>query len=145
MALTVGTNSWITITEADEYLQHDMSAGEWFELVTTGKKGSNTKENVLVTAFKEISASPLVDIPKDSTDVNVKYAQAEMALYLLKFYDEIYSRRASIASGLSSFKYSEREERFDTSEGGGSTTLPSNVLGLLNEYVQSNTTVELTV
>lgn len=145
MALEVGTNSWITVAEADSYLELNMSASDWFDLVATGKKGSITKESVLVTAFNEINASPLVSVDTDSTDTRVKSAQAEMALFILKHYDELFGRRAAIASGLSSFDYSERSEEFNARDGGGSPSLPGNVLGLLNEYSQANTTVELQV
>lgn len=145
MALVVGTNSWITVAEADAYLQYNMGAEDWFKLVVTGEKGSITKESVLVTAFNEITASPLVSVAANSTDARVKNAQAEMTLFLLKYYDELYGRRASIASGLSSFSYSERREDFNMRDGGGSPTLPSNVLGLLNDYQQSNLTVDLQV
>lgn len=145
MALTVGINTWITVVEADAYLQYNMSAEEWFDLVVVGAKGTMTKESILVTAFNEIIASPLVAVDADNTDDRVKAAQSEMALFLLKFYDEMYGRRASIASGLSSFSYSERSEDFNSRDGGGSPSLPGNVLGLLNEYSQANTTVDLQV
>lgn len=145
MALTVGINTWITVVEADAYLQYNMSAEEWFDLVVVGAKGTMTKESILVTAFNEIIASPLVAVDADNTDDRVKAAQSEMALFLLKFYDEMYGRRATIASGLSSFSYSERSEDFNSRDGGGSPSLPGNVLGLLNEYSQANTTVDLQV
>jgi len=143
MALLVGTNSWITVAQADDYLQHNMNAEAWFDLVAVGAKGSQSRENILITAFNEINSSPIVNIGVDSTDQNVMNAQAEMALFLLSNYDTIYSGRAIVASGISSFTYSEREEQYDTSEGGGVTSLPANVIGFLNAYVQSNTTVEL--
>lgn len=145
MALSVGTNSWITVDEADDYLADKMNASDWFDIVVTGKKGSVTKESILITAFNEIKASPLVDVDTLSTDERVKSAQAEMALFLLQFYDELFGRRAAIASGLSSFIYSEREENFNSRDGGGSPGLPSNVLGFLNDYSQANTTVDLQV
>lgn len=143
MALTVGTNSWATVAQADAYLENNMGAEDWFALAPSGAKGSASKENVLVTAYTEIMSSPLVTVPVDSTDSGVISAQAEMALYLLNFRDEMYGRRASIATGLSEFTYSERKETFNSRDGGGSPTLPGNVLGLLIAYSSANTTVEL--
>lgn len=143
MALVVGSNSWETVAEADDYLENKMNASEWFELSTVGARGAVSKESVLITAYNEILASPLVNISKDSSDNNVKNAQSEMALFILQYYDELMDRRASIASGLSSFSASKIHEAYSSLEGGGSPTLPSNVIGLLFDYNTANTTVEL--
>jgi len=143
MALLVGTNSWVTISEANDYLQHNIDAEEWFDLVAEGAKGAQSRENLLVTAYNEIQASPIISIDANSTDVNVKHAQVEMALFLLNNYDTIKSGRAAIASGLSAFTYSERSESYNVRDGGGASSLPSNVIGYLNTYIQTNTTVEL--
>ncbi len=143
MAVEVGVNSWITVSEADDYLENNMDSEEWFELVESGKKGSMDKSNILVTAYRELMSSQLVEISADNTDINVKNAQAEMAIFLLKYYTEIFDRRASIASGLSSLTSSKIKEEFDTSEGGGTATIPGNVLGLLVQYNTGNTTVSL--
>jgi len=145
MALLVGTNSWTTVVEADDYLQNRMSSEQWFLLPVTGLPGTGSKENLLVTAYYEIQASPIVDISANSTDLNVKHAQIEMSMFLLKYYDSISDGRAAIASGISSFRYSERSESYNTRDGGGAISLPANVTGLLNDYIQSNTTVQLKV
>lgn len=143
MALIVGTNTWATVAEADGYLTLNMSAEEWFALPVTSSPGKTSRESVMVTAFNEIASSSLVSVDKSSTDINVKNAQCEMALFLVKYYDEVYGRRAAIASGLSSFDYSERSEQFNSRDGGGSPVLPGNVLGMLIDYSDQNTTVEI--
>jgi hypothetical protein len=134
MAIVVGTNSWVTIVEADAYLTDRIEAEDWFTLSDSAGPGEVSKTSLLVTSFNWLIGSAMLEIAKSSTDDNVKNAQIEAALHLQKHYTELDDRRANIASGLKAFKFSERSETLDWKTLG----IPIHILGFLRAYQQSN-------
>ena len=129
MALTVGQNSWASVAEADAYLGDRIGAADWFSLpVSPVAPGENAKESMLVSAFYWLSNS--YSLPATLTNINVKNAQIEGALFLLDNYAEYEARRAAIASGVTDFRISKRAETFDPN----SFSIPSNIDDMLSDY-----------
>ena len=138
MALVVGTNSWVTVVEADAYLSYRISAEDWFTLADTpATPGADAKDSMLISAYMWITAYR--SISATSTDDNVKNAQIEAALFLSEHYDEVNDRRAAIATGVREFKYSRRREFLDYRVAG----LPAYIQSMLRDYGTKNTTVVL--
>lgn len=87
MALTVGTNSWVTVSEADTYFSDRVGTGDYWN-------DDAEKAAALVTAYKELTNSGHFNLPSTATQV-MKDAQCEYALYLL-----IHEPDRSIRAGL---------------------------------------------
>lgn len=130
MALVVGTNSWATVVEADNYLTDKVGATAWFELVETGEPGGESKESYLVTAFHWLSGSPNLEIGPTVVDDDVKNAQAEAAFYLLNYGDERFDREHMASSGVVEFEYSKRMEKLDINK----IQIPPYIMGMLRQY-----------
>lgn len=140
MALVVGTNSWSTVAEADDYLEDRLGSRPWFDLVESSEtKGEESKEVYLTSAFYWLMGAPQLEIGKDSTDDNVKNAQAEAALWLIDHYDELDARRAATATGVTDFSYSKRRESLDPKN----IIIPPHILGMLADYEVVNTFAQL--
>ena len=111
MAIIVGTNSWVTILEADAYLTSRAGAAEWFDLddapVTPGK---DSKESFLVTAFYWLLDDPGFGLSPALTEDYIKRAQIEAALFLSKYRVDFEIREAKKAGGVDRFKNSKWEE-----------------------------------
>lgn len=107
MALIVGTNSWVTVAEADTYFATKWGASAWATLPNA------SKESLLITAYNWIQAQSMFTIAPSATDQYIKNAQFETAWYVYKFFDEHEKRRALIASGVTRFQISEFEEDLD--------------------------------
>ena len=131
MSLTVGSNSYVTVAQANTYLQDRMGTLAWFALEETGAPGVTSKEVLLVTAYNWLLGSPTLDLPAVSSETLLMNAQIESALYLLTYYSGIDSRRAKRAQGVESFKLGDRSETFVE---GSQSEIPSNILGMLMEY-----------
>ena len=139
MAFTVGTDTWITVEEADGYLKYRMGTDEWFNLQAEGAPGTLSKESILGTACRELLNVPTLDISMSASGDNVKNAQAEMALFLTLHFDELDDRRAGIATGLNSFILGKRREDLRTFFIG----VPDFILSMLQDYSIGNITVEM--
>lgn len=121
IAIIVGTNSWVTLAEANLYLQNKLGADDWSTL------SDSTKEQCLITAFWLIYTWPEVSIPKNSTDEKVKIAQIELAWWLYNHYSEWRERGALIAGGVKSFAISKWRETLNKQ------SLPLEVQNLLDD------------
>ena len=140
MALVVGTNSWATVAEADLYFTDRIGSTGWFDLSETPPNpGEDAKESMLVSAYYWLMGSPDVTLSASLTATNVKNAQIESALYLLEHYDELNARRAAISTGLQDFELSRLTERFNAAY----IKIPAYILGLIPEYGNTNTFVQL--
>lgn len=139
MAIVVGTDTWVTVDEADAYLTYRMGAGDWFALLKEGNPGNNSKESVLGTAFRELLNCPTLNLVVSSSGDAIKNAQCEMALFLTEHYDEFNDRRAAIATGLNSFSMSKRREDLRTYFVG----VPEYIVSMLSAYSEVNTFVDL--
>lgn len=104
MSIVVGTNSWVTLTEAETYFSTRISTTQWDAL------SDADKESYLITAYNWIYYDSAFEVPASSSETAVKNGQCEAALFLVKYYDEHEKRDALIASGVEKFKYGKREE-----------------------------------
>jgi hypothetical protein len=119
MGLTVGTNSWVTVTEADNYLADTFGADGWAPL------GNTLKEQLLISAFRWIFNYPGATIPKTSTNEKVKSAQIELAWWIKNYWAEYEKRQSLIAGGVTDFELSKWMEKLGTQD------LPQNILNIL--------------
>lgn len=132
MALVVGTNSYVTVAEADDYLTSRINSQGWFDLSETGAPGEQTKESLLGSSFYWLSRGTSFNLPEgETTDQNIKQAQIEGALYLLKYSAEHEERLALQSQGVKSFKLSKRSESFGSGTPSG---YPFVIIQLLGSY-----------
>ena len=104
MAITVGTNSWITLADADIYFSSHIGSAPWDAL------SDSEKEKYLITAYRWIYYDSAFNVPASSSEGAVKYGQCEAALYLISYYSDNSKREALIAGGVKRFQYGKREE-----------------------------------
>ena len=104
MALVVGTNSWVTLVEADAYFADHPKSSPWDVL------DDPTKEQYLILSFNWIVNDPAFTAVPSTVDQNVKNGQCEGALFLINYYDDYTKRDALIATGVQSFTYSKWSE-----------------------------------
>jgi hypothetical protein len=104
MSIVVGTNSWITLADADTYFTTHIGSDPWDAL------SDANKEYYLVTAYNWIYYDSAFSVPAASTETAVKYGQCEAALYLISYYTDMKKHEAMIASGITSFEYGKRQE-----------------------------------
>lgn len=105
MSLVVGTNSWVSLSEANTYFTTRIGTAGWDNLTTDAEKNS-----YLITAYNWIKYDPTFNVPADSTEEDVKKGQCEAALFLINHYEDYQRREAQIASGITKFNYSEWHE-----------------------------------
>jgi hypothetical protein len=121
ITITVGTNSWVTLTEANDYLESQF--GNNWDSITS----DDDKKKCLITAFWLIYTWPDYSIPKTSTEENVKYAQIKLADWIYSNYSDWKEHGAMIAAGIKSFALPKwRETLIDQG-------LPFEVQSLLND------------
>ena len=127
-ALAVGTNSWVTVSEADSYM--DSRFGSW-EFWTD----ETQKEAALITAYKKIVDSGFFNnLPTDS-NANMKDAQYEMALFLIMEGGDLLRRQGIQSQGVVQAGIS--KESYDPNMR-GQIAFPPEVLALLKEYTDQN-------
>jgi hypothetical protein len=125
MRLVVGTNSWLTVDEADEYME--TRYGSW-EVWTD----DTNKEAALITAYKRIvNSGAFINLPSEINDV-LKDAQCEMALYIIIEGMDITRRAALQAQGV--IQSGITKESYDPAVR-GVLAFPPEVRALLKEYI----------
>lgn len=129
MSLTVGSNSWVTVAEATDFLNDRYGASGWASL------SNEDQEQLLVTAFWKIYGNKDYTISKDNTDEKVKTAQIVTAWYIYENYDEIKKRMTLQGQGVQSFTISKFSETFKKD---GGSWLPEEAEDLLNEAFSLN-------
>jgi len=92
MSLTISTNTWVMMAEANTYFSERIGAEKYW------LTGTN-KEQALITAYRQLKNTEGYLFP-DTPTVNMKYAQCEQALFLLAFSDEIFRRGSLQAQGV---------------------------------------------
>jgi hypothetical protein len=123
MSLTVGTNSWVSVAEADTYFSdHWTASSTWSGLTNT------QKEQLLITAYRWIQAQSAFSISPAATAALVKTAQMELAWYVYNYMTETEDRRALYAQGVREFELSKWSE---TLEKGG---FPPFIADYLDDY-----------
>jgi len=92
MAITVGTNSWITEVDADTYFGTRFASSDyWYSGVD--------KEGALITAYNWLNNNPNFTFPTTPTQVMLD-AQCEMALFLVQHQPDIDLRMGLQAQGV---------------------------------------------
>lgn len=104
MALTVGTNSWISRADADTYFEDHIGSAPWDAL------SDANKDKYLITAYRWIYYDSAFNVPASSSEAAVKYGQCEAALFLITYYSDFTKHEAIRASGIKSFRYGKRSE-----------------------------------
>jgi len=122
MSLILHTNSWVTIAEADNYLSDKFGASAW--------SLSTEKEALLVTAFYEIYTTPNITIPKNSTNERVKWAQIELAFWLLQHDQDRGIRESLQVMGVTSAKADDTQENYNCK-----FILPPTIANLLSDFM----------
>ncbi len=139
MAIQVGTNSYVTIVEADTYLTDRLEAEEWFNLVDTGTPGQASKTTYLISAYNWLQSAPALSLPSSSNDDNLKQAQIEAAFYLLEHYTALNARRAIQAQGVESARLSKKWETYvDPTK----SEIPAYITGGISQYDTANDVVD---
>jgi len=108
MALVVGTNSWISLAEAETYFSERIEADPWDDLPDDA-----TKEKYLISAYRWLFYYTGITAPASADEDAVKYGQAEAALFLISFYDERNNRDALYSSGVRDFTKSKWKETLE--------------------------------
>jgi len=124
MAVTPGTNSWVTIAESDAYLVQKIGAGAWAGLADADK------EPYLVTAFRALYYNKNYTIPITSTADAVKAAQIETAWFYYLYYTAVDKRAMLYSSGVREFQISKFMEKLEQG-----TYIPWITEGMLKDYV----------
>lgn len=140
MALNVGTNSYVTVAEADTYLTDRMDTEEWFATAETAGPGVRSKETYLVSAYNWLRTASTLSLPETSSDDAIKQAQIEAAFYLLEHYTALNARRAVQAQGVESSRLSKKWESYVSPTTG---EIPSYILGGISEYAEVNSFAQL--
>jgi len=118
--LTVGINSWVTIVEADSYLDEKYGASAWAALA------DEIKKECLITAYRWINR--LTNYSISSVTTKLKYAQIELAWYVYTYYEPHIKHENLYASGVRDFRISKFTEKL------AKPTLPDSVADLLEDY-----------
>jgi len=119
----VGTNSWVTIVEADLYLDAKYGAGAWASLSDVDKAA------LLISACRWIRNQSIFSIALSSTSQIVKDAQCEAAWYLYKYGEAHWKRTALYASGVRDFQVSKWSETLEE------PTFPGNIAAMLSDSI----------
>ena len=127
MPVIAGTNSWVTIAEADTYLSTKWGASDWATL-----NNITEKTPLLISAFNFLRRQTGYEIDPASTDQAVKDAQCETAWFLYRHSDEWNKRSALYASGVRSFDVMSWSEDLEAPD------LPKYIKDMLTDYATGN-------
>jgi hypothetical protein len=103
--IVVGTNSWLTLAEAETYFESRINSDSWNAL------SEGDKNIYLITAYNWIFYDPGFFAPASATNSAVKNGQCEGALFLINYGEEYEKREALLASGVTEFKFSKWSEK----------------------------------
>lgn len=119
MAVTIiiNSNSWITLAEANNYIEAIPNSSSWTALTDTVKK------QYIITAYRKIIYSSELSI--STVTQRIKDAQAQFAYWLSKYMNEWEKRQALYASGVRSFDLPGWAERLEKA------TLPYEIQNML--------------
>lgn len=124
VSIVVGTNSWVTLAEANEYMEGKFDADNWTSLT------DDLKNRALVTAFRWIFYSDRFNIPATATATIIKNAQIELADYVGEFFNSHKKRTALRSQGVEDFTLSKwKEKSFKAPD------IPSFIVDMLDDYL----------
>lgn len=106
--MTVGINSWVTLSQADSYFSTRLGASFWSQLTDP------EKETLLITAFNWLLFDASFSLSPSTDNENVRVAQMEAAYFLNTYYLEYEQRAANIAGGVTSVFASKWSESYGT-------------------------------
>lgn len=121
--ITVGTNSWVTITESNNYLENKIGADDWESLTTEQKTA------YLISAFRYIRQKYNIEL--SSTEEDVKNAQIETAWWMYTFWTEYTNRQNLYSAGVRDFSISKFSEKLEESQ---PPQFLEDLLGAYNKY-----------
>lgn len=124
-AVVVGTNSWVTVAEADAYFDEKYGCAAWAGLA------ANTKAQLLISGYRWIMAQSFFTISPAATSAAVKQAQCEAAWFLYLNNTNLEKRRALYATGVRSFDVSEFSEDLAAPE------FPAYIKDILKDFVKA--------
>lgn len=123
--IVVGTNSWVTLAEANTYFgDRPMSSEYWVS--------GNDKNAAILYAYKLLTRSNRYELPTTATQ-SMKDAQCELAYYLLQQLNDIDIRMGLQAQGVVQAGMLKEAYRGDL-VGGGAFPFPATVVDLLSGY-----------
>lgn len=125
MGLVVGSNSWVTIAEADSYIADKINSGLWL---------TTDKAKYLISAFYAIYTSPDLNIAKESTNEKVKIAQIELAFWFIDNYNAWMKRQAIQGMGVTQFTADGIHESYNNKG-----SLPLFILDMLTDFKTGST------
>lgn len=117
--MTVGTDTWVTIVQADAYFSTRLGASWWAALANPAK------ETLLVTAFNWLLYDAAFGLSPETDSPDVRVAQMEAAYFLHDHQAEYEGRAANIAGGVTSVSASKWSESY------GSLQKPERVIAAL--------------
>lgn len=127
MGSITSSNSWVTLDEAEVYLVTRLGSSKvWNEGLSEPEK-----EAALITAFNQLNNCKIFSIPADITTA-VKYAQCEMALFLLMHQEDIDLRMGLQSQGVTSSNVAGESYNLDFVNG---VPVPAQVKNLLKDYI----------
>ena len=124
LAVTVGTNSWCTLAEADEYNLYIYGRTTWETL------SKDDRIRLLVTSYRWIKNDARFSIAASSTSQSVKDAQVELAWYVYTYGDSHNDNDAVQAQNVIDFKVSQFEQEYREN---GTIKFPKIVEDLLSD------------
>lgn len=123
MAIEIGTNSYITLSEANDYMALLVNGGDWSLLDDT------EKEKYVTNAFIEISNATYTTTDK------AKAAQLRALRVVFLHYDEYNERKIQQLAGVKRIRNSETEEEFDAAmvglDGTGDGSTGNGIINLI--------------
>ena len=123
--MVVGTNSWVSVAEADNYLNQKLNTTSW---------ATANKEGALVSAFYEIYNDPSLLIPKNSTNEKVKNAQIELAFWLVENITAWNKRKSLQSMGVKEFDIDNVKEVYNKN-----SSLPTFIDNMLQDFKSGGT------
>jgi hypothetical protein len=121
LTLTVGTNSYVTLAEANDYMEE-----KWTASATWATLSDDTKKQLLISAYRWMRRDPNYSLSATVTTAR-QYAQIELAWYMYEYWDEHEERDALHSQGVRDFTLSKWKEKLEQSE------LPTIVRDLLDD------------
>jgi hypothetical protein len=121
--IVVGTNSWISLEDAEDYMATRIGAGVVWNTAAE-------KEAALITAYKQLMGCDKYSLPVAATQT-LEEAQCEMALFLLQHQEDMDARKGLQAQGV--IQAGMVEETYDKDKV-GVMPVPPQVDNLLKDY-----------
>jgi hypothetical protein len=124
--MTVGIDSWVTLSEANNYFVNKWGASAWAPLIIL------QKEQLLISAYRWMKSISGLSIADSSTDPKVKNAQIELSWYIYNFSEDHFKHQALDAQGVKSFSIMSYSETLQGAQ------FPQYILDTLDAFVTNS-------